>query len=67
MSYTIRVGEWEISSFNNSMYPPCASTAFSKHRTRSDRHFPDFQCACARGSMVGNDRLNVPAIDTFSH
>ena len=25
------------------------------------------QCLRIRGSMVGADRLNVPAIDTFSH
>ena len=33
--------------------PPCASTALSKHRTPSDRCFPDFQCACAKGGAGG--------------
>ena len=42
----------------------CLSTG-----TPCDRCFSDFGRACARGggSMVSNDRLNIPAIDTFSH
>ena len=31
--------------------PRCTSTALSKHGSPSDRCFPDFQCACARGGL----------------
>ena len=35
--------------------------------TGPDATHPPAICQNLGGSMIGNDRLNVPAIDTFSH